>query len=334
MMTFSALNRILILTLTLTLQASCSDHDNHRNLGQKTHVKLGISRSLFGAPSMVAVGADTFSNYAINVDVHRFQSGKKALEALLAGEVDVATVADMPLVETSFERQDFAVISTFARSGNQVKILALREKIKTPSDLVGKNVGVAFFTTADYYLRSFLKYKLIKESDVTIIDTTSKDLVPRLQARELDAIVTWEPYISNGMQLIGPEHAIEISMTNVARVTFNLVAMKHTIANRPIALQNIIRAYDDAITLLAEKPKFAAELLAKEIEHDVDYVINHLPDYQFFHGIDHSLILLLENQAEWLYKRKHDGDHIPNFLNIIDVTLLSDINPSLVTLIN
>lgn len=319
--------------VVIGLLVGCDDAEHRDGRGSLTPIKVGISRSYFGAPSIIAVEADTFTKNGLLADIHRFESGKKALAALLTGQVDVATVADMPLIEAGFKRQDFAIISTFSRSGNQVKLLALADKIRQPSDLTDKKVGVAAFTTADYYLQAYLKFHNLDESQIHIVNIDSADLVAALQAEQVDAIVSWEPYISQGVDLLGQTRVREMAMTNVARVTFNLVALKSTIQRQPAMLTSTIAAYGDAIKLMTRKPSFSAQLIAGDAGVMLATVLKNLTNYQFYLGIDQGLVFILEDQAQWLQRRGRADYPVPNVLNIVETTLLQDFNPSLVTLI-
>ena len=64
-----------------------------------------------------------FENEGLDLTIKEYGSGKAATESILNGEVDISTVADMPVVFNSFSREDFCIISTFASSYDSIKYL-------------------------------------------------------------------------------------------------------------------------------------------------------------------------------------------------------------------
>lgn len=65
-----------------------------------------------------------FSDAGLDVVLRPYPTGKMALGAMFAGEVDVATVAETPVMFNSFTRNDFAVIATFTSSNDDCKVIA------------------------------------------------------------------------------------------------------------------------------------------------------------------------------------------------------------------
>lgn len=317
----------------LVLLFGCSDGVDAPEQSVSPAIRIGISESFFAAPMVIATATGAFSKRNLEAEIHKFQSGKKALEALLAGKVDVASVADMPLMKTAFERDDFAVLATFSRSSNQGKIVALNSAAVSPVDLVGKKIGVARYTTADYYLHAFLNYHNIDASNVQIVSKTTSELAEALSTGQVDAIATWEPYVTQAINLLGKDRVTEFYMTNVARVTFNLVAMKRTIQQRPDDLKRVIQAVGDSVALIHEKRPQAIQVLASELNTDSAVVLKNLPDYQMYIGLDQGLIYVFENQAEWYMNDLGLEGQIPNFLDIVHADLLYDVYPDTVTLI-
>ena len=120
-------------------------------LGQKQvtprdEITMAIPGEPLNALLIIARELDLFSRVGLDVtvkDEYSSGTGARALEGLLAGNVDVATsVAETALVFKSFERQDFSIIASNGSSDNDAKIVARKDRGVTKlSDLRGKRIG-------------------------------------------------------------------------------------------------------------------------------------------------------------------------------------------------
>lgn len=166
-------------------------------------VMLGISKSFLSISVYIAKGQGYFAKEGLDVAVKEYSSGKKATKALFAGEVDISTVADMPVVFNSFKREDFCIFATFAFSYPFVKIIARRDKgIKTGADLKGKRVGADRGTSSHFFLGAFLIHNQLSISEVEMINIRTVDLPDALKNNEVDAISVWQPYTQKAKKLL------------------------------------------------------------------------------------------------------------------------------------
>jgi len=105
---------LLILLLTVFSLISC-DVKTAMTDGENLtieKVRMGITNT---PPSWLALIADEMNFYekhALDVNVMSFKSGKRALNGLFAGEIDIATSSEGPVVFNSMRRKDFSVFAT------------------------------------------------------------------------------------------------------------------------------------------------------------------------------------------------------------------------------
>jgi len=94
-----------------------------------------------GIPVLLAHEQGFFVQEGLAVTVKEYLLGLQALEAMFAGECDMATAGETPVVMKSFERQDFSIIATMATSDDATRVLANKERgIQRPEDLKGKRI--------------------------------------------------------------------------------------------------------------------------------------------------------------------------------------------------
>ena len=89
-------------------------------------------------------------------------------------------------------------------SDKDIKILARQDRgIKAPEDLKGKIVGITTGTAGQFFLSLFLTYHQMSMSNLKIVDLKPDRLSQSLIDGQVDAIVTWEPYISQTRMALG-----------------------------------------------------------------------------------------------------------------------------------
>jgi len=91
-------------------------------------VTLGLARESLAALAMIAQARGFFSQAGLDVQIKEYKSGQLALAGFLAGESDLATTADIPIVFESLQRQDFGIIATIGSSDNEPRVIARKDR--------------------------------------------------------------------------------------------------------------------------------------------------------------------------------------------------------------
>ncbi|MCB0419256.1 MAG: ABC transporter substrate-binding protein, partial [Bdellovibrionales bacterium] len=104
-----------------------------------------------GALLYVAYAKDFFDSEGNAVTLTPYVAGRDALQALVEGKADVATVANTPIVHNALEGKRFKVLATLGTS-RVMGIMADRKLVASPADLIGKRIGVPFDTAGEYFL--------------------------------------------------------------------------------------------------------------------------------------------------------------------------------------
>ena len=117
--------------------------------------------------------------------------------------INMATVAQTPIVFNSFNQEDYVIIATMAHSIDDVKVLARKDHgINTAKDLKGKKVGATLRSTGHYFLEGFLSNYKMNLKDIKLHDVNAAKLKDKLISGELDAITSWEPHIYNTKKVL------------------------------------------------------------------------------------------------------------------------------------
>ena len=123
----------------------------------------------------------------LDVIIKDYEAGKLAADALLAGEADICTSADIVLVSNSFEHDDLRILATVAL-GETVELVTRKDSgINQPSDLEGKTIGVTKKSTGEFFLGTFLIFHGLSLQDIEIVDLTPSEIVEAVVNGDTDA---------------------------------------------------------------------------------------------------------------------------------------------------
>ena len=297
-------------------------------------ITVGVSKSFLSIPVYIAQKQGFFSDEGLDVTVKEYSSGKVATKALFAGEVDISTVADMPVVFNSFKRNDFCIFATFTYSYPFVKIIVRKDMgIKTGANLKGRKVGVNRGTSSHFFLEVFLIHNRLSASDVEMINIRTVDLPLALKNNEVDVISVWQPYTQKARQLLG-DNAIELPSSEIYRTTFSFATMKSFSKEHPEMLERLLRALDKAAVFTRKDREKAQEIIAGSFNLDRSTVRAAWDDFVFGIFLDQSLLAGWDEIARWAITNKFiDKKKIPNYLNYICPDALGAVKPESITII-
>lgn len=142
------------------------------------------------APLWFAKETKLFEKRGLDVLLVGMGTGSVSLRALIAKEVDIASLAGAGLVQAALQGADTVIISS-AIDGFVFKVFAAPE-ITVPAQMKGKRLGVSRYgATSDFAMRLALKkWGLHPERDVNILQIgTTQDAMRALQAKLLDVAV-------------------------------------------------------------------------------------------------------------------------------------------------
>lgn len=321
---------ICIATLLLT---GCTESPN-KVAGPAEKVTIGVASQILSAPVIIAMEKGYFKDEGLEVTAKEYDFGKLCLEAMFAGEVDMATVAQMPVVLNSFKRKDFSVVATFIYNYDDSKIIIRKDRgIAVGADLKGKTIGVPFGTSAHFFIDVYFDYNNIHRRDVNIVNFPAKDLPVALKEGKVDAISVFEPYAYAATKLL-QENGSRLPKIEIFREAFNFAAMNDFLKKHPEAVRKILRAIDRAVSFTRQNRTETITIVSRKLKVDEAFLDKAWDDYVSGLSLDQTLVLTMEDQARWAIKNKlADKTKMPNYLVFMDPTGLRVVKPEAVTVI-
>jgi NitT/TauT family transport system substrate-binding protein len=300
--------------------------------GHREAVTIGLDR----IASLITIAQEQgfFSQEGLDLTIRQYATGKAAFEGMFAREVDMASVAETPIVFKSFAQQDFSIIAGLSSSNNFVRLVARKDKgILTPADLRGKTIGTPQGTVFQFFSHLILINNGLSENDVTISFRKPEELISGLVRGEIDAFSFREPSISEAKKLLGA-NAVVFAEPGLYFQTFDLVALKSFIKAKPETVKRVLRALIGAEEFTNTYSDKAKTIISQYMGIKEPEMAAVWSDVTLQVSLDQSLLLNFEDEARWAIKSGlTDKKEVPNYLKFIYLDGLEAVKPKAVTIV-
>jgi ABC-type nitrate/sulfonate/bicarbonate transport system substrate-binding protein len=281
----------------------------------------------------IADASGYFAARGLEVEQRVFETGREALVALAAGEVDAATAYTTPVVLRA-RKGDLEVLTTLHASTRLTRLVARADRgIRGASDLAGRRVGVPHGTSGEFFLHTLLAFAGTEQS-VAVVDLSPVAAVKALGAGEVDAIATWPPYVYEARRVLDGGRAVE--MPSEVYTEISALVTRGTIhRTRRAALVKLVRALADAERLVQERPDVAFRALrARFSDVEEERLRDTWSSMRLSLGMTHELAAVVEREAAWLREGGHlDGPPL-DVGALLAPDVLAEVDPEAVTFVS
>jgi ABC-type nitrate/sulfonate/bicarbonate transport system substrate-binding protein len=328
---------IVIIFLILLGIYFLQSYFNHQAKDQQKiypSVTLGTSLSLNTALLTIAKEKGFFEKEGLDVRIRLYKSGGPAFDDMLAGNIEMAGLAETPIVHRSFESGGFKIIATALTTSNDPKIVTIKGSgINKPADLTGKSIGVTKkYQSAHFFLHMFLLKHNIQKSDVSITHNSPSAIVDQLNAGTIDAAALFEPYVSYAADKLG-DKALIFSEPGIYTKTFNLVSNTDFLKNNPELLQKFLSALIQAEKYIYQHLPETIELVSNGLALDKIIVEKYFEYSSLEISLPQALLVSMRDQAQWIAsENKTSRLAIPDFKDFIYFDALNAVHPTKISI--
>ena len=324
--------KYLLFTAVIGLVTACSNDNNQSSVA---NIKLAAEMSLLPATVWIAENKGFFKKHKVNLTIQEHDSGRNALESMLKDNtINIATVAQTPVVFNSFKNEPYVIFATMAYSLDDIKVLARKDHgIKTAKDLKGKKIGATKRSTGHYFLEGFLTHYGYDLNDVELKDINASKLGPKLVTGEVSAITSWEPHISKAEKSVGKENLTLMISPTPFRKDFFFTTPKDFAKEHSNQLEQFLKALVDAEIYIKNNPQESQSIIAKRLNTDPALIKKIWDTFTFEISLEQSIMINLEDEAIWAEKLSTTRKEIPNYFNFIDTKPLTNVKPHAVNII-
>lgn len=301
----------------------------------RDQVRLAVALQPSSALAIIASENGYFGDEGLDVTLSTSVSGKRALAALLVGEVDAATTAQVPIVLAAFEHSNFSTVAAIASLTNVERVVARADRgIAKPADLRAKRVATQRGSAVHFFLHMFLLKNGLSEKDIELSFLKAEELPGALERGTIDAFSMREPYVSQATALLG-DRAVVFMEPGIYFRTEHLAVSNHYITLKPGGVHKMIRALLRAEEFARTDPEGAVRIVAAALKVRQSKLASSWPEFRLKVGLDQSILSSMEDQAMWaIGARLTDKSQFPNFLPFIHVECLEAVRPEAITVIH
>ena len=274
-------------------------------------VRIGVLKALGTVTPYLANSLGYFREQGLDVELISFPSGPIAMEAFASGNIDVVYAGIGPVSTWQSKGVKVKVVAN-ANTGGHMIMVRSDSGIKTPADLKGKKIATPTTgSVTDVLFRQlFLKdvAKLDPVKDMKIISNINPADMPvvLMVNKEVDAIVTWEPYATQAMQgfkgvsvlfdfgQYWKEKYGRLYETNVVS------ASQDFIEKQPDALKRVLKAHKKATDYINNNKTEAYKMIAKELSLTEQIIAEAAKNIGFSFDIDQDQCLITVRFAQEL----------------------------------
>jgi ABC-type nitrate/sulfonate/bicarbonate transport system substrate-binding protein len=299
----------------------------------KESVSIAVSRTPLSAPIYIADELGLFNNNGIEANLIEVVGGKRSFNKVMAKEADFGTSSDSVLMFEALKNTQYVNLASFVQADNDIKLLILNNHgIRSIADLSGKKIGVIKGSASDYFISILLALDNLTINDVELVSIAPNKMLEALQTEAVQAVATWEPYAFEIRKKLSNDIFI-IATKNIYSLSFNLITQKDHSDKQINRNARVLTAIDQAIEFIIEQPEQAQQILQNRLALDQDFIKWIWPDYLYRLSLNKSLLLTLENEAQWAMKSGLSlQKEMADFEHFIDIRPLLKVRKSAVSL--
>ncbi len=252
-MTAVALATGLLLGLGAVLQGAAAES-----------FKLAHSTWVGYGPFFVAQEKGYFKEEGVEVELVLIEDIKVRFAALAGGQIDAmaTTVDTMPLyLKKGGTKYQYLFAVDDSKGGDGI---VANKDIKTIADLKGKTVAFTEGSVSQFYINVLLQEAGLSESDIEVIGMTAGDAGSAFVTGNVDAAVTWEPWLTRGKQT-DHGHLLTDSSKKPGLITDVVLAPVEVIQTRTEEVKALYRGWNRAVEFVKKSPSEANEIMAKGV---------------------------------------------------------------------
>jgi NitT/TauT family transport system substrate-binding protein len=201
--------------------------------------------------------------HGVTVELKRIDDAAAINAGLIRGDIDACFTSAYAFVLASSQGVEAQAVLTSDESRGADGIVT-KPEISSVADLKGKKVAANLGWPGHFFLLYNLEKSGIPYSDVPITNMDADKAGAAFVSGDLDAAVTWEPWLSKATTVASGK--ILVSTSTMPGVIVDVMLVRaQTIKERPQAVQAFVDGYFRALALYESDPASSTKIMADAI---------------------------------------------------------------------
>lgn len=303
---------ILLVTLAVLLVVGCGTAKTEKantgatteqqdNRKKPTKIRFGYQPAyvLFIVAKEQGWFNDEFGKDGIVLQDEQFIAGPPLIEAFAGGRLDFGLVGDQPAILAKANNIDIKVVGVPLSGAKTLGLVVPNgSEIKSPRDLKGKKVGVVIGSVGHQLLYLYLKANGLTPNDVKQVNMLPPDIKTALAARNIDAAVIWEPWISTiEYEKIG----FQVIDATGLKHNANVIIVSNDFAKKyPDIVKRVLKVFVRAEKWVKENPDKTVEIMARATGFKPDILARSLPKFDYNIQLTDEVVTSIADTAKFL----------------------------------
>lgn len=226
--------------------------------------------------AMAAAEQGLWLQHGLDVRLEVLDSGAEITTAVGAGDAQFGGInAGTTVPPARAGGLDIAVVVPYMNNAaavadvGRVSLLARADSGIDPNDptttLRGKKIGVLDGSTTDQYIRSYLERHDLTVDDVEFVNMPVPDMAVALQQGLVDAVVPWEPYVSQILREQGDGAIVVERGGDYVADVIGLATLDSLVEEQPDLVEKLILGILEGAQFVRQNPEQAAEILTSYV---------------------------------------------------------------------
>jgi NitT/TauT family transport system substrate-binding protein len=301
--------------------------------GKPASLTMGTAALEANALIYVAAQMGYFEKNGLQVTIKEYDSGGAAMPGLMRNEIDLAVASEFVLVNNLLQQHEIRAFGSIDRFENMYLIARKDRRIEKVTALKNRTVGVPLGTIAAFYLGRYLTLHGLGPAEVTILNVRPDHAADALAAGDVDAVVTWHPYLDRIINSYGG--SVIVWPIQSSQLTYwTLIGRADWMRGHRETIDRLLRSIAQAEKYASLHPEEAKAVVKKRLGYDDAYIAKVWRDNLFSLSLDQSLVAAMEDEARWMIANKLTAEKkVPDFLDYIYLDGLKAIKPEAVNII-
>jgi NitT/TauT family transport system substrate-binding protein len=226
-------------------------------------LRIGYLTWVGYGPFFVAQEKGFFAKEGVEVELVNMAIHEAMYAGLFAVQVDAITATVDDMLPHFDPKAPYVCLFALDESSGGDGVVADRT-IRSIADLEGKVVAFPKGTVSQFYLNVLLNEAGLDEADIEAVDLGADDAGSAFLLGEVDAAVTWEPWLTEGRNS-GHGHVLADSSEKPGLIVDCLVSRTDVLDYRRADFQALARAWEAALDHVEAHPDEANEIMARHV---------------------------------------------------------------------
>ncbi len=253
---------ILAVTLPIVLFISGCSQQPKKPALQK--INIAFQEFVGYGPFYLAQEKGFFEEEGIELNFINEQLDSARKDAFKAGMLDCeAGTIDLLVSKRAFDTPIVAVMEIDESLG--VDGIVANSNIKSLADLIGKKVALARDDVGETFISCVFFEEGLPFEKLNIVSKKPDEVAQAFLSNETDAVVTWEPYLTDALKKSGA-HLLISSKDKPGIIIDTLNLREDLVKNNPGLVKGLMRGWFKAINYYKEQPIEASNIIAKHYD--------------------------------------------------------------------